>query len=121
MKKVTLIARFWNDQSGAVISAELIMILTLVIGAVAVGWSKVSGALVGELNDLGNAIGAIDQSYHVPGYEHQNNGACDTASNSGFGFADREDPEVCDCAAVTVRTWQNIKQVRTGNTSEAGY
>lgn len=105
--------RFWNDESGAVVSAELILILTICICAVAVGWSKVAGALTGELADLGNAIGAVDQTFQVPGYEIIHGGLT-CAACSGFGYDDRIDTEVCDCAPVTVDHGFNIKVDPTG-------
>ena len=51
-----------NDENGFLISAELVLIFTLVFCAVAVGVSVVRDSLVLELGDFAEAIGALDQS-----------------------------------------------------------
>jgi Flp pilus assembly pilin Flp len=59
--------RFWNDESGVVISAELALVLTIAVIAVIVGLSEVAVAVNTELNDVSNAIGSLDQSYFFTG------------------------------------------------------
>ena len=91
----------YRDESGFIVSAELILILTLFICAVAVGFGVVKDAIATELNDISDAIGAVDQSYSVSGIqalrgeEGQFHGSC-----SGFGFQDGEDE--CDCQVITI-------------------
>jgi len=106
--------RLWKDESGAIISAELVLVMTILLFAVAVGLSHLAGTIVGELVDIGNAIGAADQSYNVAGYEIEHLGVGVNAANAGFGFADRIDKEVSDCAKVTVNRQDNIKKDTTG-------
>ncbi|MBS0203247.1 MAG: hypothetical protein JSS49_10140 [Planctomycetes bacterium] len=67
-----------NDESGVIISAELVLVLTIAVLAMVVGLSEVSVALTTELNDLGNAIGRIDQSYGYTGFSasSQHDGKC---------------------------------------------
>jgi hypothetical protein len=55
--------RLWADQTGAVISAELVLVLTIAVLGVIVGLSEVAVAVNTELNDVSNAVGALDQSY----------------------------------------------------------
>lgn len=57
-----------NDESGVIISAELVLVLTIAVLAMVVGLSEVSVAITTELNDLGNAFGKIDQSYGFTGF-----------------------------------------------------
>lgn len=57
-----------NDESGVIISAELVLILTIAVLGVIVGLSEVSVAVVTELNDLSNAIGILNQSYAFTGF-----------------------------------------------------
>ena len=57
-----------RDESGIIISAELIMIMTVGVLATVVGWGAVSSMLVAELEDVGNMIGALDQTWGVSGY-----------------------------------------------------
>ncbi|QDV51992.1 hypothetical protein [Gimesia fumaroli] len=58
----------WQDESGFVISAELVLVLTIVVLAVIVGLSEVAISVNTELNDVSNAIGALNQSYAYTGF-----------------------------------------------------
>ena len=89
----------WNDESGFIISAELVLVLTIAVLAMVVGLASVSHAINEELVDLSNAFGAVDQTFNVKGMrkpvsdcgaEHP-----DHAKVAGFGFNDRLDS--CDC------------------------
>ncbi len=59
---------FWNDESGFVISAELILVATILVLGLIVGLSSLQTALVYELNNLAWAFGSLNQSYFVPGF-----------------------------------------------------
>lgn len=64
-----LLNSLWCDDSGFVVSAELVLISTLgVIGLVA-GLSQVRGAVLGELEDVGDSIRSLDQSYSYGGFK----------------------------------------------------
>lgn len=64
---------FWNDASGAVVSAELVLVLTILVLGMVVGLSEVAVAVNTELNDLSNAVGALDQSYFFTGFRAVDN------------------------------------------------
>lgn len=57
----------WMDESGAVVSAELIIILTILVCGTVVGFTTLRDALVTELGDVANAIGSLNQSYSFGG------------------------------------------------------
>jgi len=59
---------FWQDENGFVISAELVLVLTIAVLAMIVGLSEVAVAVNTELNDISNAIGAFNQSYAYTGF-----------------------------------------------------
>ena len=61
----------WNDEHGAIVSIELILIITIAVLALIVGWSEVAVAVNNELNDISNAIGALDQSYAFTSFKGQ--------------------------------------------------
>ena len=90
-----------HDESGFIVSAELILILTMFICAVAVGFGVVKDAIATELNDISDAIGAVDQSYTFSGHQAPTgtdgvfHGTC-----AAFGFQDAEDE--CDCQVITI-------------------
>lgn len=61
--------KFWNDDAGMVVSAELVLVLTITVLGVVVGLSEVAIAVNTELNDLSNAFGALNQSYSFSGLQ----------------------------------------------------
>lgn len=63
-----------NDESGVIVSAEIILVLTIGVLAMIVGLSEVAVAVNTELNDVSNAIGALNQSYSYTGFCAQSNG-----------------------------------------------
>jgi len=64
----------YNDEAGFVISAELVLVLTIAVLAMIVGLSEVAVAVNTELNDVSNAIGALNQSFEFTGFHA--NSAC---------------------------------------------
>lgn len=94
---------FLNDEAGFLVSAELVLIFTLVFCAVAVGVSVVRDSLVQELGDVAEAVGALDQSYNYRGLEADlEGGATQHATCAGSGFNDEEDE--CDCRGIDLVT-----------------
>ena len=62
--KLTLL-RLWQEEAGAVIGAELAVMLTLLVIGVIGAWSGLRDAIAEELTEVALAIDALDQSYHV--------------------------------------------------------
>lgn len=56
-----------NDEAGFIVSAELILISTILIVALVVGLSEVASAINHELNDVASAFGSINQSFRTQG------------------------------------------------------
>src|SRR5712691_6719860 len=69
---------FWNDETGAVVSAELAMVATLVVIGATVGLKTLSKSVNDELTDLAFAIRSFDQSFSVR--QRRSAGACVAAS-----------------------------------------
>jgi Flp pilus assembly pilin Flp len=63
-----MLKRLLSDEVGAIISAELVMVMTILVIGVIAGLTEVALAVNAELNDVGNAIGAMDQSYMYTGF-----------------------------------------------------
>lgn len=63
-----MLRTLWTEESGAVLSAELVLILTIAVLAMIVGLSELAVAVNEELNDVSNAIGNLDQSYSFVGF-----------------------------------------------------
>jgi hypothetical protein len=75
-----LVRRFWNDERGAIISSELVLVMTITVIGMTVGLSEVAHAVVAELNDVGDAIGSLNQSFAFTGFH----GLKTTGFGAGF-------------------------------------
>jgi Flp pilus assembly pilin Flp len=91
-----MLRKLYQDESGAVISAELVLVLTILVIGVIVGLSEVAVAVNTELNDISNAIGALDQSYFFTGFHGRDGGIGGKFKSSvgGSRFTDAHDD--CD-------------------------
>ena len=91
--------KLMNDEAGFLVSAELVLIFTLVFCGVAVGMSVVRDALVQELGDVSEAIGALNQSYSWRGIDPVDSVGGSHATCAGSGFEDQKDD--CDCDEIS--------------------
>ena len=91
-----MVKNFLNDENGAIVSIELILIITIAVLALIVGWSEVAVAVNNELNDISNAVGSLDQSFAYTGFKGQ--GTADTKTKSVFNGS-RWDDSRDDCDA----------------------
>ncbi len=64
---MTLLRKLWADDAGFIISAELVLVATIVVIGLIVGLVVVRNQVVQELVDVGQAIGALNQSYSFTG------------------------------------------------------
>ncbi|MFP6657193.1 MAG: hypothetical protein VB853_03365 [Pirellulales bacterium] len=62
-----VLMRFWNDDVGVVVSAELVLIATILVIGMIVGLTTVRDQVVQELGDVASAIASINQSYSFSG------------------------------------------------------
>ena len=99
-KELQMINRLFHDENGFLVSAEIVLIFTLVFCAVAVGIAVVRDALVQELGDVAEALGALNQSYNYRGITAPigSSTASFHAQCAGSGFTDRAD--FCDCDGI---------------------
>ena len=102
-----------NDESGVIISAEIVLVLTIAVLAMIVGLTEVAVAVNTELNDVSNAIGALNQSYIVTGFRSQSQGKLKSYV-SGTCFVDAVDD--CD-----TNTTCDIVAGAAQHTSEGGH
>ncbi len=92
--KLTM-TELWNDDRGFLITAELVVIGTLLVLGLVVGLTSVQTALVSELSDVGQAIGGLDQTYVYRGFSSRSTIDCHLKSfTSGSAFFDTKD--ACD-------------------------
>jgi len=75
----------FNDEAGFIVSAELVLVATITVLGLIVGLSEVSINVNNELEDVGSAFAAVQQSFHF-------SGACGhKGSFTGSCFKDRAD------------------------------
>ena len=86
---------FLNDESGVIISAELVLVLTICVLGAIVGLSHLAMSVNAELEDIAQAIGALDQSYSFAGYTCCEIGHVASSATAGSKFTDAADH--CDC------------------------
>jgi hypothetical protein len=53
-----------NDENGFIVSAELVLVGTILVVGMIVGLTELSYGVNEELEDLGSAIGSINQTYY---------------------------------------------------------
>jgi hypothetical protein len=73
-----LIAKFWNDDCGALIATEFLFVATILVIGIIVGLASVRDAVNAELAELANAILALSQGYTVSGVS----GCCSAVEGS---------------------------------------
>ncbi len=104
----TCFQRFLRDESGLVVTAELIMIITIAVISLTAGWGAVSAMLAEELEDVANSVGSLDQSYNYRGISAPGHASC-----SGSGFNDSRN-------SVNVSTSSNFNAQSNLDVSVAG-
>lgn len=62
-----LVQRLWNDEAGFIVSAELVLIATVLVIGMLVGLVTIRDQVVQELADVADAFSEIDQSYSYSG------------------------------------------------------
>ena len=90
-----MISHFWNDEAGFLVSAELILVSTILVIGLIVGLLELQASILHELNDVGEAIGSLNQSYSFPGTVTTK--GVHTITTAGSSFTDNSDVLCCDC------------------------
>lgn len=88
------VRKFWLDDSGFVISAELILISTILVIGMIVGLTEIQAAVVAELNDVSCAIGSLNQSYVFRGFS-----GC---KGTTFGSVYYDNVDACDVCNISL-------------------
>ena len=81
-----LFSKLWADEAGFVISAELVLVATILVIGMIVGLVVIRNQVVQELVDVGEAIGAMSQTYAFGGIYKP-----DCALTDGSYWSDQKD------------------------------
>ncbi|MCE9607109.1 MAG: hypothetical protein K8U03_19670 [Planctomycetia bacterium] len=84
----TIINRLWAEQTGAIVSAEVMLVATILVLGVIVGLKSVRDSVVTELADVAQAVSNVNQSYCYSGVSGH------AASSGGGHYQDQAD--FCD-------------------------
>jgi len=79
-----------KKQKGFIVTIELLLISTILVIGLIVGWVMVRDATLAEMSDMSEAIGALDQSYAIAGASNSSN----TANTAGSLWQDAIDSQV---------------------------
>jgi len=83
-----MLKRLWNEEVGAIVSAEIMLVATiLVIGAI-VGLKSVRDSVVTELADVAQALGNVNQSYSYSGASGHHTFTAGAAFTDNADFCD---------------------------------
>lgn len=88
------IAQLINDEAGFIVSAELVLVATIGVLSLIVGLSEVAFNVNNELEDVGSAIGGLNQTYQYNGVQGHK------GQSAGSVFWDMRDAGDCDCDVV---------------------
>lgn len=84
----TIINRLWTENTGAIVSAEVMLVATILVLGVIVGLKSVRDSVVTELADVGQAFANVNQSFCFSGTSGH------AASTGGGHYQDQAD--FCD-------------------------
>ena len=94
---MSILKTLWHDESGVILSAELVLVCTILVLGLLVGMVELQCAIVGELSDLSSAFGNLNQSYNQSGFGSSKGAGQFSARTYGAAYTDRAD--TCDCDA----------------------
>jgi len=94
-----MMKKLWNDEAGFIVSAELVLVATILVIGMITGLTSVRDAVITELADVGGAIAAVNQSYTFGG------ATAHSSVTAGSSFVDLLD--FCDTSSAA--TEQNSR------------
>ena len=62
-----MLKKLWKDEAGFIVSAELVLVSTIVVISMVVGLACIRNQVVQELVDVGQALGGTNQSFGYAG------------------------------------------------------
>jgi Flp pilus assembly pilin Flp len=85
-----MLTRLWADEQGAILSAELILLLSIMTIGLIAGLKALQTAVVAEFADVANAINSMNQSFSFAGFSAATNPSGGTqivlATTAGSSF-----------------------------------
>lgn len=104
-----------RKQAGFVMTAEVLLVTTVLAIGLITGLVKVRDQALSELVDTGQAVGSIDQSYTLDGTTW----SATTAVSSGAGFSFFDDPDTATGSTGNVGGDQQVVIYTNTNSGDA--
>lgn len=86
-----------HDEAGFIVSAELVLISTILVIGMVVGLAEVSLNVTNELEDVGSATGQMQQTYYISGTYGHKAYVDSSFFNDSSDFCDGELDIAIDC------------------------
>lgn len=96
----TLAQQLFQDEAGFIVSAELVLISTIVVIGMVVGLSEVANGINQELEDVGSAFGSLNQSYCFRGFTGHKGWQAGSSFHDQADYCDGENDITCDGGAT---------------------
>ncbi len=96
--------KLWSDEAGFIVSAELVLIATILVLGMIVGLVSVRDQVVQELGDLAIAFAVINQSYSFSGITGHTSSTSGSMLNDEVDYCDaaQEDPASAGAVHISV-------------------
>ena len=104
-----------KKQGGFIMTTELVLLVTTMVVGMIVGLVTMRDSVVAEMEDVAEAVGALDQSYAYNGLRESNSGS----AVSGSQFLDNQDLNAGDAASFTFVSSDGIEGT-TGTAAPTG-
>ena len=105
----------WQDENGVILSAELVIVGSVLVVGLITGMTTLQEAVNGEMKDLAGAIGSLDQSYSFSGFTGRSNRTGSIkACTAGSSFCNKKDQCKEPCGDIVAENFsQPIIACRT--------
>ncbi len=96
----TVLNSLYADEAGFIVSAELVIVATILVIGMVVGLAEVANGTSEELEDVGSAIGSFNQGYLVSGMTGHKALKYGSKFHDKADFCDGQDDLRCDLGPV---------------------
>lgn len=96
----SLAAALYHDQNGFIISAELVLVSTICVMGMIVGLTEVSFNVNQELEDVGSAVGSVNQTFRFNGASGFKGGTVGSCFGDSYDDGDSQTDISCNVDAA---------------------
>lgn len=93
---VITMQRFWNDCQGGILTTELLLVTSVLVGTVGTGLSTFRDAVTGEFSDVAASVSDLNQSYLYSGVRGP------ASRTAGSDYSDRRDGSSSASACIVM-------------------